>query len=263
MRYQKIFEKPGVFVSFVMLGDPSYEASFAIVKTLIDAGVDALELGFAFSDPIADGAVIQASHVRALGAGATMHANFAWLAKIRAYNAHIPIGLLVYANLVHRFGIDCFYRACGESGVDSVLVADVPLFESAPFVQSAHKHHIAPIFIAAPHTTATHLRQIAQYSHAYIYVLARAGVTGAKENLQKGAKEVLTQLQTHTRTPCLLGFGISKPEHVQEALQMGAQGVIVGSALVQILETHLDNLPSMLACLRAFVQDMRAGLCYN
>ncbi|WP_120944980.1 tryptophan synthase subunit alpha [Helicobacter labacensis] len=263
MRYKKALEKPGVFVPFVMLGDPCYEVSFSVVKTLIDLEVDALELGFAFSDPIADGAAIQASHVRALRAGVSMRANFAWLAKIRAYNAHIPIGLLVYANLVHRFGIEDFYRACLENGVDSVLVADVPLFESAPFLQSAQKHRIAPIFIAAPHTSPTHLEQIARLSHAYIYVLARAGVTGTQECLQRGAKEVIAQLRTHGNTPCLLGFGISKPEHAQVALQMGAQGVIVGSALVQILQAHLDDVETMLARLRIFVQHMRAGLCYN
>ncbi|WP_104624758.1 tryptophan synthase subunit alpha [Helicobacter felis] len=263
MRYTNIFEKRGVFVPFVMLGDPSYEVSFEIIKTLIDAGVDALELGFAFSEPMADGPTIQASHLRALKSGVNMRANFALLEKVRAYAPNIPIGLLLYANLVHHFGVDHFYRACAQSGVDSVLVADVPLTESAPFVQSANQHHIAPIFIAAPHTNPVHLREIATQSLAYVYVLARAGVTGASQTLGQEAREVIAHLKELAPLPCLLGFGISQPGHMQEALALGADGVICGSAIVKIIEEGLKDSSWMLKNLRAFVENMRMGLCYN
>ncbi|WP_104750436.1 tryptophan synthase subunit alpha [Helicobacter cynogastricus] len=263
MRYAKIFEKRGVFVPFVMLGDPSYEMSFEIIKTLVDAGVDALELGFAFSDPMADGPIIQASHLRALQHSTSMRANFVLLERVRAYAPHIPIGLLLYANLVHRFGLDDFYHACAQSGVDSVLIADVPLCESAPFVHSAQKHQIAPIFIVAPHTNQAYLEQVAKQSLAYIYVLARRGVTGASQTLGQEAKEVIAHLKELTPLPCLLGFGISKPIHVQEALDLGADGVICGSAIVKIIEEELEDSSLVLENLRIFAEKMRMGLCYN
>ncbi|MFC3848136.1 tryptophan synthase subunit alpha [Helicobacter baculiformis] len=263
MRYVKAFEKQGVFVPFVTLGDPTYVHSLEIIKTLIDAGASALELGFAFSDPIADGPIIQKSHLRALQNPVSMRENFACLEKVRAYNAQIPIGLLVYANLVHNFGIEEFYYACAHSGIDSVLIADVPLHESAPFVQSAHKHQINPIFIASPNASMPTLERLARLSSAYIYVLARAGVTGTHASLEPQAHALIYNLKQYTQTPCLLGFGISTPEHAQKALQMGAKGVIVGSAVVQIIETHLDDPQMMLEHLSAFVRDMRVGLCYN
>ncbi|WP_163533777.1 tryptophan synthase subunit alpha [Helicobacter suis] len=260
MRYAEIFNKRGVFVPFMMSGDPSYALSFEIVKALIDVGADALELGFAFSDPMADGVVIQASHLRALKAGVDMHSNFNWLAQIRDYNAKIPIGLLVYANLIYHFGVENFYRACFESGVDSVLVADVPLVESPIFLEAAYKYQISPVFIAAPHTKKTDLERIATLSQAYIYVLARAGVTGAKQVLGGEARGVISTLKQYNDVPCLLGFGISKPDHMQEALAMGADGVICGSAVVQIIEKHL-NSSSMLTELQRFSQTMLTAVC--
>ncbi|WP_053945051.1 tryptophan synthase subunit alpha [Helicobacter ailurogastricus] len=260
MDHASVFRKNGVFVPFVVLGDPSYEESLAIVKTLIDAGADALELGFAFSDPMADGVAIQASHVRALQAGACMWANFDLLQKIHAYNPKIPIGLLLYANLIHSYGLDSFYKDCAACGVASVLVADVPLAESAPFVASANSHNIALIFIAAPHTSPRDLEQIAKLSQAYVYVLARSGVTGAGENLGTDAKGVIATLKRVKNVPCMLGFGISKPAHATQALEMGANGVICGSAVVKIIAEHLDNPTRAHAALREFVQGFKA-LC--
>ncbi|WP_163499469.1 tryptophan synthase subunit alpha [Helicobacter suis] len=260
MRYTEIFNKRGIFVPFIMSGDPSYALSFEIVKTLIDVGADALELGFAFSDPMADGVVIQASHLRALKAGVDMHSNFNWLSQIRNYDSKIPIGLLVYANLVYHFGIENFYRACFESGVDSVLVADVPLIESQAFLEAAYKYQISPVFIAAPHTKKADLERIATLSHAYIYVLARAGVTGAKQVLGEEAREVICTLKQYSDVPCLLGFGISKPDHLQKALAIGADGVICGSAVVQIIEKHLHS-SSMLTELQRFSKTMLTAVC--
>ncbi|CRF49526.1 Tryptophan synthase alpha chain [Helicobacter heilmannii] len=259
MDYKSVFQKNGVFVPFVVLGDPCYEESFRIVKTLIDAGADALELGFAFSDPMADGVAIQASHLRALKAGANMQTNFELLAQIHSYSPQTPLGLLLYANLIHRYGVKSFYAKCADCGVASVLVADLPLAESAPFIASAKAHNIAPIFIAAPHTSPKDLEQIANATKAYVYVLARAGVTGAGESLGTDAKGVISQLKCVKDVPCLLGFGISKPAHAKEAQDMGANGVICGSAVVQILEQDLNNPPQMHAKLMDFVQGFKAS----
>ncbi|MDN6832504.1 MAG: tryptophan synthase subunit alpha, partial [Enterobacterales bacterium] len=151
-RYQQLFAElktrnEGAFVPFVTLGDPTPALSLEIVNTLIDAGADALELGIPFSDPLADGPTIQDATLRAFAAGVTPTLCFELLAEIRKKHPQIPIGLLMYANLVFHNGIDEFYQRCAEVGVDSVLVADVPIEESMPFRQAALRHGIAPIFI--------------------------------------------------------------------------------------------------------------------
>lgn len=261
MRYTKVFNALALahrpaFVPFVTLGDPSYSLSFEIIKTLIDAKVSALELGFAFSDPIADGVIIQEGNLRALR-NVCMQSNFKLLEQIRAYDPDIPIGLLVYANLIQRFGLQEFYAACAQGGVDSVLVADVPLCESADFLKAAQQHRIAQVFIATPHASLKSLEYIAKHSHAYIYVLARSGVTGMQKHLETGAQTTIHTLKKMGSIPCLLGFGISSPEHVKSAFSMGADGVICGSAVVQIIAKNLDQAPLMLERLKEFVASMQ------
>lgn len=258
MDYLNVFQRNGVFVPFVVLGDPSCEESLKIVKTLIDAGADALELGFAFSDPMADGIAIQECHLRSLQAGANMQANFELLEQIHAYSPKTPIGLLLYANLIHRYGTDNFYKTCADCGVASVLVADLPLIESAPYVASAKKHGIAPVFIAAPHTSQRDLEQITNLTQAYVYVLARSGVTGALDHLGTDAKGVIASIKSFKEVPCMLGFGISKPDHAKEAREMGANGVICGSAVARLIKEHLSNPPQMHAKLKDFVQGFKA-----
>ncbi|MDX1391220.1 MAG: tryptophan synthase subunit alpha, partial [Rheinheimera sp.] len=177
-RYQQMFsrlqrEGRGAFVPFVTIGDPDGGLSFDIIKTLIDAGADALELGIPFSDPIADGPTIQGANIRALAAGVTPAQCFDIIGRIRAYHPTIPIGLLLYSNLVMARGIDNFYAQAAAAGVDSVLIADVPLHESKPFRQSAAKHDIAPIYIVPPNVDDDDLRQIASYGRGYTYLLSR------------------------------------------------------------------------------------------
>ena len=157
-RYDNLFaqlkaRKEGAFVPFVTLGDPNPEQSLKIIDTLIAAGADALELGIPFSDPLADGPTIQNATLRAFASGVTPTQCFEMLAAIRHKHPTIPIGLLMYANLVFNRGIDAFYAECARVGVDSVLVADVPVEESAPFRQAAMRHNVAPIFICPPSST--------------------------------------------------------------------------------------------------------------
>lgn len=168
-RYENLFaqlndRREGAFVPFVTLGDPGIEQSLKIIDTLIDAGADALELGVPFSDPLADGPTIQNANLRAFAAGVTPAQCFEMLALIREKHPTIPIGLLMYANLVFNNGIDAFYARCEQVGVDSVLVADVPVEESAPFRQAALRHNIAPIFICPPNADDDLLRQVASYA---------------------------------------------------------------------------------------------------
>lgn len=263
-RYQHMFsrltsENRGAFVPFVTIGDPTAELSFEIIKTLIDAGADALELGIAFSDPIADGPTIQGANIRALAAGVTPAISFDLISKVRAYHPTIPIGLLLYSNLVMARGIDDFYAKAAAAGVDSVLIADVPLHESKLFRQSATKHDIAPIFVVPPNVDDDDLREIASYGRGYTYLLSRSGVTGTETVAAMPTSELIARIRSYNPAPPLLGFGISTPAHVKDAIQSGAAGAICGSAIVKLIEQHQHEPATLLAQLKQFISSMKAA----
>ncbi|MBN3265745.1 tryptophan synthase subunit alpha [Pectobacterium brasiliense] len=263
-RYQQLFnrlseKKEGAFVPFVTLGDPSPEQSLKIIDTLIAAGADALELGVPFSDPLADGPTIQDANLRAFAAGVTPDQCFEMLATIRQKYPEIPIGLLMYANLVFSNGVDEFYQRCAQVGVDSVLVADVPVVESAPFRAAALRHGIAPIFICPPNADDELLREIASYGRGYTYLVSRAGVTGAENRAQLPLNHLVAKLNAYHAAPPLQGFGISDPAQVRETLASGAAGAISGSAIVRIIEKNLNQPDIMLSELHAFVSEMKAA----
>ncbi|MBJ3590449.1 tryptophan synthase subunit alpha [Salmonella enterica subsp. enterica serovar Saintpaul] len=263
-RYASLFtqlnnRKEGAFVPFVTLGDPSVEQSLNIIDTLIEAGADALELGIPFSDPLADGPTIQEATLRAFAAGVTPSQCFEMLALIRQKHPSIPIGLLMYANLVFNKGIDEFYTQCEKVGVDSVLVADVPVEESAPFRAAALRHNIAPIFICPPNADDELLRQIAANGRGYTYLLSRAGVTGAENRAALPLHHLVEKLKEYNAPPALQGFGISAPEQVTGALEAGAAGAISGSAIVKIIEKNVAAPEQMLSELKTFVSAMKAA----
>lgn len=263
-RYENLFaqlkdRKEGAFVPFVTLGDPSVEQSLNIIDTLIAAGADALELGIPFSDPLADGPTIQEATLRAFASGVTPTQCFEMLALIRQKHPDIPVGLLMYANLVFSKGIDEFYAQCEKVGVDSVLIADVPVEESAPFHQAALRHNVAPIFICPPNADDELLRQIASRGRGYTYLLSRAGVTGAENRAALPLHHLVEKLKEYNAAPPLQGFGISSPEQVTGAIEAGAAGAISGSAIVKIIEKNVDKPEQMLAELKTFVTAMKAA----
>ncbi|MCE9990844.1 tryptophan synthase subunit alpha [Enterobacter asburiae] len=263
-RYDNAFaqlksRQEGAFVPFVTLGDPGPEQSLKIIDTLIEAGADALELGIPFSDPLADGPTIQNATLRAFASGVTPTQCFEMLAAIRQKHPTIPIGLLMYANLVFNRGIDEFYAECARVGVDSVLVADVPVEESAPFRQTAMRHNVAPIFICPPNADDALLRQIASYGRGYTYLLSRAGVTGAENKAALPLHHLVEKLAEYNAAPPLQGFGISSPEQVRAAIDAKAAGAISGSAIVKIIENNLDKPEQMLAELKTFATGMKAA----
>jgi tryptophan synthase alpha chain len=263
-RYQALFaalkeKNQGAFVPFVTLGDPSPERSLKIIDCLVANGADALELGFPFSDPLADGPVIQGANLRSLAAGTTPTQCFEMLTLIRAKYPNLPIGLLLYANLVFANGIDAFYAKAQAAGVDSVLIADVPVEESAEFITSAQVHGVAPIFIAPPNADSDTLKLVSQKGEGYTYLLSRAGVTGTESKAGMPISDILSRLNEFNGAPPLLGFGIAEPAQVKEAIQAGAAGVISGSAVVKIIEANQDNEVELLAQLGEFTRNMKAA----
>ena len=263
-RYQQSFTQlqakgEGAFIPFVTIGDPNAEQSFEVIKALIDAGADALELGIPFSDPSADGVTIQMAALRALESGITPDTCIEILAKVRAYAPQIPIGLLLYGNLVFARGLDKFYHDMAQVGVDSVLIADLPIRESERFRAAALAHNVAPIFIAPPNACEATLQKVAEFSQGYTYVLSRAGVTGTETKAAMPANNLIETLEKYQAAPPVLGFGISAPEQVKEALAAGAAGAISGSAVVKIIENNLANNEKMLNELTNFVSEMKAA----
>jgi len=269
-RYQTLFadlkeKNEQAFIPFVMIGDPNAQQSLSIIKSLIDAGADALELGIPFSDPSADGLTIQNAALRAIDQGTNTDTCIEVLKEIRRYAPHIPIGLLLYGNLVFARGIESFYQEMAEAGVDSVLIADVPIRESELFRTAALKYGIAPIFIAPPNASDETIRAVSSYSRGYTYVLSRAGVTGVNSaKVEESAMATTTDtlinnLVKYHAAPPILGFGISTPQQVKDALKTGAMGAISGSAVVKIIEDNLTDSAKMLTDLSHFVREMKAA----
>jgi tryptophan synthase alpha chain len=235
-RYAAMFNRlrnrgEGAFGAFLMLGDPDLQTSARLLDALIDGGADMIEVGIPFSDPIADGPVIQAAAKRALDSGMRVADCFVLISALRARHSDVPIGILTYANLVvARAG---FMRDAAEAGADSLLIADVPSIEAEPFAREAEQAGLEPVLIAAANTPDSALERIATVSKAYTYCVSRAGITGTHA-AGRFDSELIQRLRRLGAPPPIFGFGISAPEHVQVALESGAAGVICGSAIVEI-----------------------------
>jgi tryptophan synthase alpha chain len=264
MRYARRFAAlrqrgEGAFVPFLVLGDPDAETSLRLVEMLVASGADALELGIPFSDPIADGPVIQAAVQRALASGTTPSICFALLASVRQRFPDLPLGLLVYANLVIQETSLGFYQRAARAGADSVLVADVPSVEASPFVAAARAANVEPVLMVPPNATEETVRRVATLGQGYTYLVGRPGVTGAEVEARRPAAPLIRLLEQHHAPPPLLGFGVSTPEHARAALAAGAAGVIVGSALIAHMTDHLDSPQSLHTAVTDFARAMKAG----
>ena len=263
-RYDPMFERlaarrEGVFVPFLMLGDPAPDQFLALVRALVDAGADALELGIPFSDPVADGPVIQAAATRALARGMTPAGCWTLIHACRTAWPDLPIGLLVYANLVIHDAPEHFFASARAAGVDSVLIADLPAAESAEIAGIAEAAGIALVLIAPPNASAETLERIAKRCRGYTYVVSREGVTGADESLKRDSSVLIGRLRELGAPPPLLGFGISGPDTVRRALAMGAAGAIVGSAIVERVAKSDGDSAGLVASLGRFAAELKAA----
>jgi len=233
-RYASMFERlggEGAFGAFLMLGDPDLESSARLLDAVVQGGADMVEVGIPFSDPVADGPVIQAAAQRALAAGVRVADCLQLIAGFRQRHPDVPVGILTYANIVMaRAG---FMRDAAEAGADSLLIADVPALEAEPFTREMTRAGIDPVLIAAANTPHPALGRIAALSKAYTYCVSRAGITGTHAGGQFDA-ELIERVKRAGAPPPIFGFGISRPEHVCAAMAAGARGVICGSAIVDL-----------------------------
>ncbi|HEX5258450.1 MAG TPA: tryptophan synthase subunit alpha [Sphingomicrobium sp.] len=249
--YAAMFERlngTGAFGAFLMLGDPDLETSARLLDAAVEGGADMIEVGIPFSDPVADGPVIQAAAQRALATGVRVGDCFDLIAAFRSRHPDVPVGILTYANLVvARAG---FMRDAAQAGADSLLIADVPALEAERFVGEMEQAGIEPVLIAAANTPDTTLQRIAQLSKAYTYCVSRTGITGTHAGGQFDAG-LIERLRAAGAPPPVFGFGISAPEHVRAALAAGAKGVICGSAIVDLAHRGGD--------VAAFVRSLKAA----
>ena len=249
-RYRSMFDRlapDGAFGAFLMLGDPDLETSARLLDAVVAAGADMIEVGIPFSDPVADGPVIQAAARRALSAGVRVSDCFELIKGFRSRHADVPIGILTYANIVvARTG---FMRDAAEAGADSLLIADVPTLEAGPFVKDMEQAGIEPVLIAAANTPDETIERIARLSTAYCYCVSRAGITGTHAGGNFDSR-LIERLSAAGAPPQVFGFGISEPAHVRAALLAGAKGVICGSAIVDLVSRREE--------VASFVQSLKA-----
>lgn len=257
-RIARVFERKGTtaFIGFTVAGDPDEATSLRIAKALIDGGTDILELGIPFSDPVADGPVIQRADDRALAAGTDPDTVFRLVRAIREYS-DVPLVFLTYYNIVYRRGVDRFYREAHEAGVDGILIADMPVEEAGDVAAVAKKYGIDPIFLVTQTTSDDRIRRIATRARGYLYLVSVLGVTGVRDVVSEGAIELLHRVRKHTNLPLALGFGISTPSHAATCSAAGADGIIVGSAIVGIIERNLGNPEAMEKALGEYVVRMK------
>jgi tryptophan synthase alpha chain len=220
-------------VTYVTAGDPDLPRTAGILRALDRAGADVLEVGVPFSDPLADGPVIQRATERALAAGTTLAGVLDLIAEVRP-DVRAPIVIFSYANPILRFGAERFADRAREAGVDGVLVLDLPLEEAGDFRYMLAARAIDTILLLSPTTTDARLRKAADVGSGFLYAISRLGVTGARDRLAEGAQEMVERIRRVSRLPVALGFGISKPEHVREVGQW-ADAAVVGSALVNVI----------------------------
>jgi tryptophan synthase alpha chain len=259
--YNQLFSKLDrtALIPFFVIGDPDYQTSLEIVKTAIDSGADVLELGIAFSDPIADGPTIQKADIRAMQNGMTVKKALQFIKEIKAYK-DIPIGLLMYYNLIHQYGTEKFFEDFSKAGVNSVLVADLNINDAEETLPSIKKYNLDSVFMVTPNTNPERMKKIVENTTGFIYTVSVLGVTGSRTTLSDTIGSLITKLKNMTDVPVCVGFGISKPEHAVEIAKGGADGVIIGSRLVQIIEQNPDNKQKILTETAEFIKSVKKAL---
>jgi tryptophan synthase alpha chain len=248
--------KPGL-VAYITVGDPDLATTHNIALAAIDAGADVLELGVPFSDPLADGPVIQRASERAVKNGTRLRDVLALAAALRLERPVAGLIIFTYYNPVLRFGLENFCAAAEQAGVDGVLVTDMIVEEAGEYLEALHRHHLAPIFLAAPTSPDARLERICAASQGFVYAISRVGITGTRAALESDAEQLVKRLRRFTKLPIAVGFGISNPEHFA-AVGEFADAAAIGSALVATIEqAGPKDAPHAIA---RFIQGLRGGI---
>ena len=243
-------------IAYLTAGDPAPDRTAGLVEALVRGGADLIELGVPFSDPIADGPVIQRAGERALKAGTTLGSVLDIAAEIRR-RSEVPLLLFTYLNPVLRYGLERLAADAARQGIDGCLLTDASVDEAQDYAAAMHRHGLDTVFLAAPTSTPRRLELVARYSTGFIYLVSRTGVTGERERLSDSVAPMVRAVRAVTDLPLAVGFGISRPEHVAE-LARQVEAVVVGSAFVRLIERHADN-SSLEIQLERFTRELKHG----
>ena len=251
------FESKPALVAYVTCGDPDLATTRAVILAAIEAGASIIELGVPFSDPLADGPVIQRASERALKHGTSLQHVLTLASEIREHSQSVGLVIFSYLNPILRMGLAKFCQVARLAGVDGTLITDLPIEEAAEYLREARKNDLATIFLAAPTSTDQRLQLIAKVSTGFIYAISRTGVTGARQEMTGDAKALVKRIRRFSELPVAVGFGISTPEQFA-AVGKFAEGAVIGSAIVQVIE---QNPGREAASVGEFIKELLASGC--
>ena len=253
-RIEKVFQDKKAFITFITAGDPSLLITEQLVLCMAEAGADLIELGIPFSDPVAEGPVIQEADYRALADGTTTDKIFTMVAKVRA-SSDIPLAFMTYANPIYTYGTERFMVNCQKVGIDALIVPDVPFDEKEELKPYCDKYGITLISMIAP-TSKERIRMIAEEAEGFIYCVSSMGVTGVRSEIGSGVEEMIRQVKEVKDIPCAVGFGISTPEQAKRMAAI-SDGVIVGSAIVKIVARYGEDC---VPYVKEYVRNMKGAI---
>jgi tryptophan synthase alpha chain len=246
-------------IPFITAGDPRPEATVALMHTLVDAGADVIELGIPFSDPMAEGPVIQRASERALRHNVSLNDVLAMVRAFRQSDSETPVVLMGYLNPIEVMGYRAFANAAGSSGVDGVITVDLPPEEGQDYIEALQSAHLDPVFLLAPTSTSERISRICQRARGFVYYVSLKGVTGAQSLDVAAVADKLDLIRRHTNMPVGVGFGIKDPATAAEVARV-ADAVVIGSALVKLIEETGTDLQSLEQRVRAFVSEIRVAV---
>lgn len=250
---KKAFEQGKAFVAFITCGDPDLETTAAAVRAAVANGADLIELGIPFSDPTAEGPVIQGANIRALSGGVTTDKIFDLVRDLRT-DITVPMVFMTYANVVFSYGAETFISTCKEIGIDGLILPDIPYEEKEEFLPICHKYDVELISLIAP-TSENRISMIAKEAEGFLYIVSSLGVTGTRSEIKTDLKSIVDVVRQNTDIPCAIGFGISTPEQAGKMAAI-SDGAIVGSAIVQLIEKYGKESPKYVG---DYVKAMKKG----
>lgn len=251
---KKAFENGKAFIAFITCGDPDLETTAAAVRAAVENGADLIELGIPFSDPTAEGPVIQGANLRALRGGVTTDKIFAFVREVRR-DVHVPMVFMTYANVVFSYGAERFISTCKEIQIDGLILPDLPFEEKEEFLPLCHQYGVDLISLIAP-TSENRIAMIAKEAEGFLYLVSSLGVTGARGDIKTDLASIVAVVRENTDVPCAIGFGISTPEQARKMASI-ADGAIVGSAIIKLLEAHGKDAPPYIG---AYVKSMKDAM---
>lgn len=251
---QHAFQNGKAFIAFITCGDPDLETTAAAVLAAEENGADLIELGIPFSDPTAEGPVIQSANIRALSGGITTDKIFAFVKELRK-TVHIPLVFMTYANVVFSYGTQRFLQACANIGIDGLILPDLPFEEKEEFLPACRKYGVDLISLIAP-TSKERIAMIAREAEGFLYIVSSLGVTGTRKEIKTDLDSILKAVRENTKLPCAIGFGISMPEQARQ-MSMLSDGVIVGSAIMKIIAKYGKEAPPRIG---AYIKSMKAAI---